>query len=324
MARWGMNFMTLQSWIVDDDLPAYSYKRERLHFKSVRDFKRTEEDYQSTYISDRYPDLYPPARVTKTIVWTEKNIFFKLSELEAFEEQHPELKNCGELSKCVATQTQEEEHAGNDEDGSEEKYQFILKNDYWYIHFEDEEAEGIKNSVGMRYIAELLGNPNQYIPVMQLVHIAKGPTIDERATIYDNMSNEQLEAESMSVTNSLHRKISQAESEFSRNAREKEKAKGEQLLAELQEAMHDGDPLEIKEAREEYNKFIRAQNIQQADDNKEATNIRTSVLRAIGRAKEAISKAGLEKFRSHLDDYIDTGRECSYRPDGSINWLVKK
>ena len=87
MARWRINLQTLRACILEDGLPVYSEDFQRLQFKTGTDFEKTWKEYYTTRLSERRPDFPQPYR-TITIRYTDRNMFFKLSDIEKFETEH--------------------------------------------------------------------------------------------------------------------------------------------------------------------------------------------------------------------------------------------
>lgn len=87
MERWGRNIMELRDCIINDGLKPYDENGEELHFKTTKDFTITRVEVTTTRISERFPNLYPPIRREVSFTYGPNNMFFKLSEIEAFEKQ---------------------------------------------------------------------------------------------------------------------------------------------------------------------------------------------------------------------------------------------
>lgn len=88
MTRWGINYMELQSCILDDGLAPYDKNGQELHFKNRADFTKTWNEIRNSRLSERFPNLIPPDSVSKSITYEAGNIFFKLSDVAAYEKQH--------------------------------------------------------------------------------------------------------------------------------------------------------------------------------------------------------------------------------------------
>lgn len=88
MIRWGINFMELQSCILDDGLKPYDKNGKELEFRNRTDFTKTRQEYKPTWINERFPDTYPARPREKSITYSAGNIYFKLSDIEAFEKKH--------------------------------------------------------------------------------------------------------------------------------------------------------------------------------------------------------------------------------------------
>ena len=100
------------------------------------------------------------------------------------------------------------------------------------------ESRHVKDSENIRYIVHLLNNPGSEMHVFDLVRAVKRIDPDHRAGVYTNMSEEELENEGMGkhrLANGGH-SISKADAKRAR-----------ELLAELNRARADEDPLEIQE-----------------------------------------------------------------------------
>jgi hypothetical protein len=88
MKRWGINFMELQSCILDDGLKPHDKDGKELHFRTRSDFTKTWTEFRHSVASEMFPDTYSPLRINKTFVYNATNMYFKLSDIEAFEKQH--------------------------------------------------------------------------------------------------------------------------------------------------------------------------------------------------------------------------------------------
>ena len=88
MARWKINLQTLRACILEDGLPVYSEHFQRLQFETGTDFERTWKEPYTTRLSERRPDLFPQPYNTITVRYTDRNMFFKLSDIEKFETEH--------------------------------------------------------------------------------------------------------------------------------------------------------------------------------------------------------------------------------------------
>lgn len=190
---------------------------------------------------------------------------------------------------------------------------FALGGDVWSITFESRSTQ-LKDSKGLRYIAQLVANPGVEVHVLELVRLVQGTAgIPARA-----VESEDLAMEGGGAGAVLD---STAKAQYKRRLQE--------LEEDIREADDFNDPERATAARREYEALVQqlAEGIGLGGRDRSAASAseraRVSVTKAI---KEALKKMkGHDpRLEGHLRSAIQTGTFCSYRPDprAGISWEV--
>jgi 7-cyano-7-deazaguanine synthase in queuosine biosynthesis len=186
-------------------------------------------------------------------------------------------------------------------DGAVSVPTFRLEGDFWKVWFEKESAS-LKNSVGMRHIARLLGSPRREWHCADLLaqeagHSGPTPTgsggeATDKASIRNYKARLEQIAEELAEA--------KMESDVHRQAELREEA--EQLAKHLGSVTGlGGDPRPA------------------ADDNEKA---RQTVTTAIRRAVKSMQSKHRYLW-GHLRKHLKTGVFCSYEPDPEVTWVTE-
>lgn len=176
---------------------------------------------------------------------------------------------------------------------------FQQRGEFWQLSFAGE-TKFLKDSVGLRYIARLLMEPNRDIPAVTLLAARAG--IDP--LVATGSSGEVLD--------------DQAREEYGRRYRE--------LQEELHEAKENNDLGTIEKLEGEMeqltNELANATGLggrsrQKTDIEKVRKSVREAISRDIGRIGKQHEALG-----GHLTAFITTGLTCRYAPEREIDWLT--
>lgn len=187
---------------------------------------------------------------------------------------------------------------------------FVLSGDYWKVSFNKSEEVMVNNSKGMKYIAYLLSNPGQNIPILKLMKGIEG--MEHTATEYDNMTDEQLADIGMRKTGAPPDKD-----------RNKDMKEAQRLLIELTKAKEAGIQMEIDEAQKEYDDFTSDLLSDKTNVDKGFETQRKRIQKLMKNTIKNIGKVHSE-LGEHLRTTIVTGVSCSYiYQEEPIDWYVK-
>jgi len=177
---------------------------------------------------------------------------------------------------------------------------FRFRGDFWEIAFGGGESKHLQDSVGLRYIARLLEEPDESLHVVALLAARTG--IDSRAMkgslgpIIDNEQMQAIRARHLEVIDEI------ADAEKNNNA------------ARLDELQQERDWLSI-----EFVKLLDHKG--QPRDTTTADRVRKSVSAAVSRSIDRID-ACLPELGKHLRVAISSGLTFKYAPDREIDWFL--
>jgi hypothetical protein len=207
-------------------------------------------------------------------------------------------------------------------------YVFSHKGDYWKINFNGEEAL-IKDLERVRYIVHLLDNPQREIYCHELMALVKGlnPEIDPN---YSKMGRDKLEEENLSLVDLKIENLSPDDKDNIENVAYAtwERTRDSSLSPSMKE-----------NAKKEWDRvrghLLNEHGVMVAASKKglsfklkvrlkpEFEKARSNVTKHIKSAIKGIEKI-IPSLSGHLNNAIDTGAKCCYRPDPSnpIKWSI--
>lgn len=181
-------------------------------------------------------------------------------------------------------------------------FEFRKKGDMWVIRFAGEDMY-LKDSIGLRCIAQLLAKPNDPIFVSDLKMIVDGQNPQNLPA--PTGTGEIVDREALK---SMARKYLDLEAEH-KNAKETGNVP---LTQKIQDEMN-----ELMMFMQEAKGFCG----RMKESNDRLNSIRVAVYRAITRTMDSI-KVELPDCHKHLEGRITTGLVLNYVPDKSINWVL--
>ncbi len=319
-----------------DYLPPNSYK-PKTETREERINRRTKELYQEKVLDlplnavKKNLSLPNNENDASRMMYEAKGYLFRISDVREFERKHMEIaarskpsfnsvndaiealqsEILNSFSENLKVRKDTSTNHDNKPELMESNY-FVLEGDYWKVGFMGKTTT-IKNVKGMRYIAYLLNNPRQDIPILKLMNSIEGMghDFDEE---YDCIPDEQLAELGMNTGGKTHKKKSE---EALREAK--------RLLYDLNEAKKTGIQMEIDEAQETYDKYMNDYLNASKQDNtdpqyeKERKRIQKLITTAIKKINMHHQELG-----QHLSATIKTGVSCSYiGQETPIDWNVK-
>ena len=194
------------------------------------------------------------------------------------------------------------------------KYCFEKTTQSWNLRFMNIELEGVKDLVGMDYIAILLKSPGTPIGVIEIQAILNPEGITLPGS--NKYGDVEDQAEPSSVMNGKHARSSKSKS------LESLKRRLQELSEERNKLDSDHDYIELEAIDNEYAKIeAEVDNVLYAkNDDPEIKNNRDKVAKAIRSAIKNISdqktKEGLPStpLSNFLTQHIKTASECVYNP----------
>jgi len=230
----------------------------------------------------------------------------------------------GLLSSKKETVNRYEESKTVEEPPEEAEYVFKKTSDYWTVRYQGEGVGPLKHLDGMSHIAALLANPHKNVPAVDLVKKVKKITGEK-----PNTSIGPDETPKSDDTSARKKDIKPKEANAIMDAKylEEVRKEREELDIELAIAQKDHDEAAEERIQGEINNIeaviaatigLGGESRQFIDDPERAKD---SVRKAIERAKENL-KPKSESLWQHLDNTINTGLTCSYKPDQQMNWQL--
>ena len=190
---------------------------------------------------------------------------------------------------------------------------FRLEGKRWIVAWEGRELR-LKNSYGLRYIAELLRRPNEEIHVRQLAALTRTGTAPTSAAAYQRMSPQRLQEEGLHLTSLADAgpvPDARAKTEYVRRLRE--------LRGELLQAEQHNDMGRVAALRADIDAIEGQLGSALRRDRRVDDRVRKAVTNAIKRPLAEIQKWHPTLWR-HLVRSIHTGRFCSYKPPTPTSW----
>ncbi len=202
--------------------------------------------------------------------------------------------------------------------------------DFWEIRYGESTLSGIKNMVGLTYLAELLRVPNQEIHVRKLSSIVSGSARDDRAMEFERGSQEEYGSMGMSLCGDsipdsvLDKQASKAYKE--------ELDRFEILIEQAEDTYNDVEVESLKRQRD----FVRSQLLSAMDHkgqsrnfNDEGEKARKRVQKNISALLKKIEEIEQSKYRdkkvsAYLSKSIKTGYSCTYMSSEAEAWIVEK
>lgn len=204
---------------------------------------------------------------------------------------------------------------------AEQRNVFQLRGHVWMIAFRGQTIQ-LRDSIGLRYLAHLLGHPGRDYPARELV-----------ATVASEMSRRQAEQvprirEQQAIAEAL-RETSQAPADHVVDAQTVRECqvRMKALEFEARQADRDQDREAARRARDEIARIRMYLSASQALGGRPRTfsneneRARKSVSKAINVSLKAISSSHPD-LGEHLDSALRIGSTCLYRPDPSAAWLT--
>ena len=181
-------------------------------------------------------------------------------------------------------------------------FEFRKKGDMWVIRFAGEDMY-LKDSVGLRCIAQLLAKPNDPVFVMELRAIVDGQNPD---TISQPLSREEVVDQA--TLSGLKQKYLE-------------------LQSDLEEAQRDGNELAETEIEQEMESIVQylcgvkslGGGTRKVSDSFEKARSATS--KAFWRSVNLI-RDDLPQFATHLEKSCTVGVVCNYYPEQTTDWLL--
>jgi hypothetical protein len=179
-------------------------------------------------------------------------------------------------------------------------YMFRCKGEFWEIAFDGSEIKHLKNTIGLRYIARILREPNRMLRTVDLLATEAGIN-----PLYaSGTSGETIDDEGRA-------KMREQYSDLSEELNEAEEMNDEGRKIALQSDLND---LTVEMAK----LFNLRGDAREASD---ADRVRKSVSTAITRGKKEIRKH-LPMLADHLDAHLSTGGTMKYAPEKEIEWIL--
>ncbi len=186
---------------------------------------------------------------------------------------------------------------------------FIREGEFWTLSYEGETVR-MKDSKGLRYIADLLGSPREGIHVMELV-----------------VANEGLDASRRHRGEAvgLSKDLGASAGGLDPKARAAYRSRLEELREHVEEAESWNDTERAARAREEMDflagELARAIGLGGRDrkTGSPSERMRVNVSRAISAAVKRIEVTH-SSLAAHLAASVKTGTFCSYEPSGPVAW----
>ncbi len=258
-------------------------------------------------------------------------------EIERWEIKHPQTiteekikeEKVAELKSRLAELEAEWREDKPDADPSALTNLFALSGEFWKVCYKGKTAH-FRDLDAIRYVAYLLQYPGKDFSLNELSNLVKG-NCQEPDGHYSKYSAEQLEAEGLSLENSLADMLSPDEAARMEDAAEK-------IWGALQAAKKSNDQNCLEKAEEDWRKTvlffdnnysltIRPEGgglkfYQHHRLSKENENLRKNISKQIKNATKTIKK-NMPDLSEHLNNYISKGQKVSYRPTPPIEWHVR-
>ncbi len=199
---------------------------------------------------------------------------------------------------------------------------FRSEGDFWNIVYDGKRIPPLKNCLGLRYIAFLLGSPHQDIHVMELSHTVNGHQHGWSGVPIGVINQDQLMADGLSLSRMGDAGVvldARAKADYRKRIRD--------IQEELEEAQAFSDLPKISKLQEEleYIEKELATVVGLAGKDRKAADTKERIRKAVtNRIRGSLKK--LERayppLGHHLSNAIKTGTFCSYCPEESIPWSL--
>jgi hypothetical protein len=202
---------------------------------------------------------------------------------------------------------------GEGPDGDEAaSYVFRRKGEYWEVAYGDNVSRLINHTNGMEYIARLLRAPNQEIDAVELVSGGNGNGDESRLDWDDteNMSDGDGYQEVLDSAARKHYKKRLTELNI-------ERADAERRHDSVELTRIDADYKRISEEIDKNTGLGGRPRAFSSQSERARTSVKNSIVRAIGKIK-----AVNQSLATHLEDCIETGTKCEYKPKQVVSWLL--
>jgi len=279
---------------------------------------------------------------------------FKMEDIDRVENEYPHLlKSVDDITDDLQTSQLSEIIEQHEADLRDYENVFFRTGKNWFIKF-DNKATTLPDLERIRYVAHLLGRPNQEVNVVNLYNIVKERSPNQLRAEYvgkhlaglDETQKKLVDPAEIRFTEyNKHGKDEKAKgdgrelsetillsNELSYEDQEGLKIIGYNFLAELEVAQHEGNTGEIEEAKtkmEYYKGFMFNEygikvsltqegrlffNRQLKRPEESIERVRKNVSIQIKKALEDI-KRSIPSLESYLSNHISTGIKCTYTPD---------
>lgn len=193
---------------------------------------------------------------------------------------------------------------------------------WWVVRYEGREPFMLNDSLGLQYIAKLLGHPGEEITALELVVWVAGKPASHAGETYAKMTNDQLAEEDMRKTN-----LDYGDTVIDPQARAEYTAELRELNEEISEAERINEVGKLAKLKEEKEMLINelrsavglSGRLRKTSSPAEKARKRvwsrvTDSLRLIGEKDKAL--------KEHLDKAIRKGQRLEYRPPKPLSWSL--
>jgi hypothetical protein len=262
-------------------------------------------------------------------VWAEKlaeGVWFRLSDGQPYGPSRHFIEVALERVKADLAEQESTAKKWAETDESvepEDRNVFKKRGDFWTVSFQGESAGPLKHLIGMSYIRHLLANPYKELRAFELVRTVSAPA---------NRRLEALTVDKKPEEGNIPRRGNKISPEEADNIVDSDyiesvKRKLSELYRDLDQTKKNADLPEEDRIQDEIDKIesdLRAATglggrIRKFSNEQERA--KEAVRKAIERAKENIREKH-EKLWQHLDNTIQIGLTCSYKPDQHIDWQL--
>ncbi len=188
----------------------------------------------------------------------------------------------------------------NASNAAQAPYMFRRTGDAWEVAFDGQVSRGIKDRVGMHYIAQLLAQPYRDIGAAALLEARTGVLPGEVSGTSGKEMDSKMQSD-LKAAKAKQVKLHQAAVDRGDTAvAQRAQQLGRNIDAELQKR-----------------KGLRNRSREKYD----AGRASNAVSMAIAREFKALRKK-IEPLGAHLEAFVHTGLACRYAPDKEIDWLL--